>query len=182
MKQSLHIELISETYPPEVNGVALTVQALEQGLRGLGHRVALVRTERAEDSPRAQPDLMLVQGAPLPSYPGLRFGLPAGRRLQARWTAQRPDAIYIATVGCRGLLSIAGLAAFAVHAQRGRLARRARHALPQRCDRSQWHRCTVGFSFPVDGARGSIVWMSTRVCGAIAFTRSATVIARALPS
>ena len=102
MKQSLHIELITETYPPEVNGVALTVQALEQGLRGLGHRVALVRTERAEDSPRAEPNLVLVQGAPLPSYPGLRFGLPAGRRLHTRWSAQRPDAIYIATEGPLG--------------------------------------------------------------------------------
>jgi len=102
MKPTLHIELITETYPPDVNGVALTVQALEQGLRGLGHRVSLVRTELAEDSTRPEPDLMLVQGAPLPSYPGLRFGLPAGRRLQARWTAQRPDAIYIATEGPLG--------------------------------------------------------------------------------
>lgn len=102
MKKHLHIELITETYPPEVNGVALTVQALEQGLRGLGHRVALVRTEQAEDSTRANADLMLVQGAPLPNYPGLRFGLPAGRRLRARWGVQRPDAIYIATEGPLG--------------------------------------------------------------------------------
>ena len=102
MDRHLHIELITETYPPDVNGVALTVQSLEQGLRGLGHRVALVRTEQAEDSTRCAADLMLVQGAPLPSYPGLRFGLPAGRRLQARWKAQRPDAIYIATEGPLG--------------------------------------------------------------------------------
>lgn len=102
MKPSLHVELISETYPPDVNGVALTVQSLEQGLRGLGHRVALVRTEHSEDSTQARPDLMLVQGAPLPSYPGLRFGLPAGRRLQARWSTHRPDAIYIATEGPLG--------------------------------------------------------------------------------
>jgi undecaprenyl-diphosphatase len=30
MKPSRHIELITETYPPDVNGVAFTVQALEQ--------------------------------------------------------------------------------------------------------------------------------------------------------
>ena len=40
MNQSLHIELITETYPPDVNGVALTVQALEQGLRGIGALLA----------------------------------------------------------------------------------------------------------------------------------------------
>src|SRR6476620_1113190 len=29
----MHYAIVSETYPPEVNGVALTVQALEHGLR-----------------------------------------------------------------------------------------------------------------------------------------------------
>ena len=107
MKPTLHIELITETYPPDVNGVALTVQSLEQGLRTLGHRVTLVRTEQAEDSVRPNPDLMLVAGAPLPRYPGLHFGLPAGRRLQARWQAHRPDAIYIATEGPLGWSALA---------------------------------------------------------------------------
>ncbi|KFN41187.1 hypothetical protein N789_04690 [Arenimonas oryziterrae DSM 21050 = YC6267] len=102
MNAKLHIELVTETYPPEINGVALTVQSLEQGLRGLGHRVALIRTEQAEESTQSLPDLMLVDGAPIPRYPGLRFGLPAGRRLQSRWNAQRPDAIYIATEGPLG--------------------------------------------------------------------------------
>lgn len=102
MERHLHIELVSETYPPDVNGVALTVQSLEQGLRGLGHRVALVRTGCDEETTAADPDLLLVEGAPLPRYPGLRFGLPANRRLSARWNTQRPDAIYIATEGPLG--------------------------------------------------------------------------------
>jgi glycosyltransferase involved in cell wall biosynthesis len=102
MTKPLRIELVSETYPPEINGVALTVQSLEQGLRGLGHGVALIRTEQAEEGAQAHADLMLVDGAPIPRYPGLRFGLPAGRRLQARWKAQRPDAVYIATEGPLG--------------------------------------------------------------------------------
>ena len=102
MKSHLHIELITETYPPEVNGVALTVQSLEHGLRTLGHRVAVVRTERAEDSALPDTDRVLIAGAPLPNYPGLRFGLPAGRRLQARWKQHRPDAVYVATEGPLG--------------------------------------------------------------------------------
>lgn len=102
MEKSLYIELVTETYPPDVNGVALTVQSLEKGLRNLGHRVSLVRPEHAEDHVRADPDVMLVQGAPIPRYPGLRFGLPAGRRLTARWASQRPDAIYVATEGPLG--------------------------------------------------------------------------------
>ena len=102
MNTGYRFELVTETYPPDVNGVALTVQALETGLRRLGHDVGLVRPQRDEDTLRADPDLMLVESAPIPRYPGLRFGLPAGRRLSARWTAQRPDAVYIATEGPLG--------------------------------------------------------------------------------
>ena len=102
MENQLHIEFVTETYPPDVNGVAFTVQSLEQGLRLMGHRVAVVRTEGAHESAFEDCDRVLVQGAPLPSYPGLRFGLPAGRRLLKRWEHTRPDAIYVATEGPLG--------------------------------------------------------------------------------
>lgn len=102
MEKPLHVELVTETYPPDINGVALTVQSLENGLRELGHAVGIVRPEREEDATRPDPMLMLVEGAPIPRYPGLRFGLPAGRRLLARWRVQRPDAVYIATEGPLG--------------------------------------------------------------------------------
>lgn len=102
MDRLLHIELVTETYPPDVNGVALTVQSLEHGLRQLGHAVGIVRPQRDDESPRPDPGLLLVEGAPIPRYPGLRFGLPAGKRLAARWMAQRPDAVYIATEGPLG--------------------------------------------------------------------------------
>lgn len=93
--------IVSETYPPEVNGVALTVQGLEQGLRARGHEVHLVRPRQAEESVGADHEL-LVRGTPLPRYPGLRLGLPATGRLQQAWQATRPDAIYVATEGPLG--------------------------------------------------------------------------------
>lgn len=102
MDRLLHIELVTETYPPDVNGVALTVQSLEHGLRQQGHTVGIVRPQRDDESPRPDPSLMVVEGAPIPRYPGLRFGLPAGKRLAARWMTQRPDAVYIATEGPLG--------------------------------------------------------------------------------
>lgn len=92
--------IVTETYPPEVNGVALTVQALEQGLSALGHDVAVVRPRQATDAQRASETL--VPGLGLPRYPGLRFGLPATRRLLRLWTATPPDAIYVATEGPLG--------------------------------------------------------------------------------
>jgi glycosyltransferase involved in cell wall biosynthesis len=102
MNRLLHIELVTETYPPDVNGVALTVHGLESGLRRLGHEVGVVRPQRDDEHPRPDPAVMLVEGAPIPRYPGLRFGLPAGKRLRARWKLQRPDAVYIATEGPLG--------------------------------------------------------------------------------
>ncbi len=93
--------IVTETYPPEVNGVALTVQGLELGLRAAGHQVDLIRPRQSADAAAAD-DTLLVAGANLPRYPGLRFGLPAPKRLARQWQQQRPDAIYIATEGPLG--------------------------------------------------------------------------------
>src|SRR5688572_12662101 len=93
--------IVSETYPPEINGVALTVQGLELGLRARGHDVHVVRTRQGEDDTATIHEL-LVPGAPLPRYPGLRIGFPATRRLREAWQAIRPDAIYVATEGPLG--------------------------------------------------------------------------------
>ncbi|MGY1529384.1 glycosyltransferase family 4 protein [Luteimonas sp. A649] len=93
--------IVTETYPPEVNGVALTVQDLEHGLRGRGHEVDVVRP-RQHRRDRAADHEMLTAAGRLPFYAGLRFGLPSASRLQRRWQRQRPDAIYIATEGPLG--------------------------------------------------------------------------------
>lgn len=100
----MHYAVVTETYPPEINGVALTVQGLEQGLRARGNEVSLVRPRRADESVHAigAGHELLVRGAPLPRYPGLRFGLPATRRLMEQWRKTRPDAIYVATEGPLG--------------------------------------------------------------------------------
>jgi glycosyltransferase involved in cell wall biosynthesis len=98
----MHYAIVSETYPPEVNGVALTVQGLELGLRARGHDVSLVRPRQDDDEPNAHAGTLLVRGAALPRYPGLKFGLPATRRLARLWNVARPDAIYVATEGPLG--------------------------------------------------------------------------------
>lgn len=95
--------IVTETYPPEINGVALTVQGLEQGLRERGNAVQVVRPRQASDAGTPpSDDTLLVRGAGLPRYPGLRFGLPATRLLRRHWQANRPDALYVATEGPLG--------------------------------------------------------------------------------
>lgn len=100
MSITRRFSLVTETYPPEVNGVALTVAGLENGLRLQGHAVEVIRPRQPDAEDRG--DQLLMPGAALPRYPGLRFGLPAAGRLQAHWQAQRPDAIYVATEGPLG--------------------------------------------------------------------------------
>lgn len=95
--------IVTETYPPEINGVALTVQGLEQGLRERGNAVSVIRPRQATDAVQSiEDDTLLVRGASLPRYPGLKFGLPATGKLRRRWQANRPDAIYVATEGPLG--------------------------------------------------------------------------------
>ena len=71
---SLHIALVSETYPPEVNGVANTLGRLCQGLRERGHRLQLVRPRQADEPNRSDEELLLTRGWPLPGYAGLQGG------------------------------------------------------------------------------------------------------------
>lgn len=97
----MHVAIVTETYPPEVNGVALTVSSLEHGLRARGHDVSLVRPRQsASQLPAAHETL--VRGAGLPKYPGLKFGFPATARLIERWRDSPPEAIYVATEGPLG--------------------------------------------------------------------------------
>ncbi|MET1161449.1 MAG: glycosyltransferase family 1 protein, partial [Pseudoxanthomonas sp.] len=93
--------IVTETYPPEVNGVALTVKALELGLRARGHEVGMVRPRQPEDVGGVA-DTLLVRGAGLPRYPGLKFGFPATKSLAELWNVDAPDAIYVATEGPLG--------------------------------------------------------------------------------
>ena len=101
----MRIAVVTETYPPEVNGVSLTVQGLVNGMAEDGHEMLLVRPFQPGVStlPPPQPIReLLVRGAALPKYPGLRFGFPAGRALRKLFGEQRPDAVYVATEGPLG--------------------------------------------------------------------------------
>jgi glycosyltransferase involved in cell wall biosynthesis len=99
----MRIGIVSETWPPEINGVALTVHGLAAGLAEQGHAVEVVRPQQAQRSVAdPQFETLLTRGVALPRYPGLRFGLPAGPTLRERWTQERPDAVYVATEGPLG--------------------------------------------------------------------------------
>jgi glycosyltransferase involved in cell wall biosynthesis len=125
----MRIAIVTETFPPEINGVALTVAGLAQGLRDAGHSVQIVRPRQpdADDAAGDNPantdaaDLnnILVRGARLPRYPGLQFGLPTARRLRKLWKDERPDAIYVATEGPLGYSALRAARALGIPAATG---------------------------------------------------------------
>ena len=100
----MRVSIITETWPPEINGVALTVHGLAHGLAARGHAVQVVRPRQSGVA--GQDDAvttLAVRGAALPRYPGLRFGLPCGGRLSRDWSDKAPDVVYIATEGPLGV-------------------------------------------------------------------------------
>jgi glycosyltransferase involved in cell wall biosynthesis len=118
MDRSLHVAVVTETWPPEVNGVALTVQNLLQGLRDSGHRVSLVRPRPG--TPETPMDgEMQVRSLPLPRYPGLRLGITGPAPLLERWQGDRPDALYVATEGPLGWAALSAAARLRLPAASG---------------------------------------------------------------
>jgi glycosyltransferase involved in cell wall biosynthesis len=99
------VALVTETWPPEVNGVAATFSRVVDGLRQRGHELQLVRPRQhaaqrpAEDERYRE---VLLRGLPIPRYPQLRMGLPARRQLAALWAQHRPEVVHIATEGPLG--------------------------------------------------------------------------------
>jgi glycosyltransferase involved in cell wall biosynthesis len=104
-RRSLRIAVVTETWPPEVNGVAMTLARLVEGLRLRDHALQLVRPRQTRaDAADPQTDWheVLLRGLPIPRYPHLKMGVPSKRRLTELWTLQRPDLVHIATEGPLG--------------------------------------------------------------------------------
>jgi glycosyltransferase involved in cell wall biosynthesis len=101
---AIRLAVVTETFPPEINGVAHTMGHLVAGLAARGHRLQVVRPRQPGSAGPAIPRVRecLVAGLPLPGYRGLRFGLPAYWRLRRLWAEDRPDICYIATQGPLG--------------------------------------------------------------------------------
>jgi len=88
----MRIDIVTDTFAPDVNGVAMTLGRLCDGLRRRGHLVHVIRT--GEGGGRGE---TLAASVPLPGYKEVRVGLPGPFKLRKRWTKRRPDAVYVAT-------------------------------------------------------------------------------------
>ncbi len=101
----MKLALVTETFPPEINGVAMTLGQLAAGLARRGIAVTVHRPRQPADAiarPAVPYAETLHAGVPIPGYAMLRLGLPARGRLLRAWRANRPDVVHVATEGPLG--------------------------------------------------------------------------------
>lgn len=101
----MRVAVVTETYPPEINGVAMTVGRMVAWLRNRRHQVQLIRPRQStQDKPMSEANFqeVLRPGVPIPRYDSLKMGLPANRSLTRLWTDIRPDIVHIVTEGPLG--------------------------------------------------------------------------------
>ncbi len=110
----MKIDIVTDTFTPDVNGVAMTLGRLTSGLRQRGHRVHVIHTgttvARGETC---------VASLPLPGYKEVRVGLPKPFELRSRWIRKRPDAIYVATESPLGKSALKAANALGIPAATG---------------------------------------------------------------
>ena len=102
---SLRIAVVTETYPPEINGVAMTISRMVDGLQQRQHQIQLIRPRQSRhDSAASEPQFeeVLQYGISIPRYDSLKMGLPAKQALLRLWSIKRPDIVHIVTEGPLG--------------------------------------------------------------------------------
>jgi len=111
-RRPLRIAVVTETYPPEINGVARAIKLMVDGLISRGHRVDLIRPRQSSDT---QPEnviagahltLQLTSATPIPGYAGLQLGLAWPRTLVRAWRENPPDLVHVVTEGPLGWAAV----------------------------------------------------------------------------
>jgi len=106
-RQGLRVAVVTETYPPEVNGVARTVGLMADALHARGHDVRLIRPRQREEAPPGLgPRERLVVGFPIPFYRHLQIGIAPPGLLRKEWTQWRPDVVQVITEGPLGWAAV----------------------------------------------------------------------------
>lgn len=112
---AMKITFVTDTYTPQANGVATTLERLVNGLRERGHAVDVVRPAVLA----CDEEGLEVPSFGFPGYREVRFGFPMRLVLQSRWARQRPDVIYVATETPLGASAITAARALGIPAASG---------------------------------------------------------------
>jgi phosphatidylinositol alpha 1,6-mannosyltransferase len=116
----MRVALVTESFPPDVNGVAHSVLRTAEHLVRRGHEPLVIAPTPAVPPTAADPcPVVRVPALSLPGYPQVRLALPS-RRLDQLIADHRPDLVHLASpfvLGARAMASAErlGLPAVAVY-------------------------------------------------------------------
>jgi glycosyltransferase involved in cell wall biosynthesis len=116
-RRNLSVAVVTETYPPEINGVAITIRRVVQELRHRGHHVQLIRPRQGKgDAAVAETSYeeVLLTGISIPRYDSLKVGFPARNGLLRLWRRLRPDVVHVVTEGPLGWSAVAAATALGI--------------------------------------------------------------------
>jgi phosphatidylinositol alpha 1,6-mannosyltransferase len=108
----MRVAIVTESFPPDVNGVANTVLRVAQQLISKGHQPLIIAPRPPRGTRQVGPfpyPVLRVPAVPLPGYPSFRLGLPS-RRVRAALAEHGTDVVHLA--------SPVFLGAFGAHAAR----------------------------------------------------------------
>ena len=115
----MRVAIITESFPPDVNGVAHCVLRVAELLTSYGHHPLVIaprppgdrrvrpgkapgQREAREKEPTSFPfPVVHVPAVPLPGYPSFRLGLPS-RRVQAALIRHKAEVVHLASPVCLG--------------------------------------------------------------------------------
>lgn len=116
IENKIHILLVTETWAPDVNGVAMSLQQLMQQLNLMGNDVSLLRPKPDHikgmdslsdtDSVSFLSHEVHVKGLAIPKYSALQFGWPSYFKIKRTLKRLRPDIVHIATEGPLGFAAL----------------------------------------------------------------------------
>src|SRR4051794_15457638 len=96
----MRIAIITESFPPDVNGVANSVIRAAEHLVERGHAPLVIAPRPASGRPavtgRFPYPVVRVPSLPTPGYSGFRLGLPS-RRIAAALREHRTDLVHLAS-------------------------------------------------------------------------------------
>lgn len=104
----MNIMIVTDTYPPDINGVARTLQTFAHGLSERGHKVVVVTTtaDHEDQGRKAGVKVIGMSAMPLPGYAGIRIGLVSRRQMEELITIHQTEAMYVAVESLMGLNAV----------------------------------------------------------------------------
>ena len=104
----MNVMIVTDTFPPDINGVARTLQMWAQGLAARGHRVTVATTTEGAREANALKgvEVIAMPALPLPGYQGIRMGVASRRQFEEMISIKRTDAMYVAVESLMGLNAV----------------------------------------------------------------------------